>query len=217
MCESFIRNHEFNYIKKQADFLLHTLRTTADPKVLESVRLATEAKIAELFPDMTGAVRQQLLQVAGLTTAEDFQEYLKQLEPYLVEFPQVSAKQLQKLFPKNKKLKLPDLSGIDFRWISYLSWNDISTNKLYLVYPLDGQLVGIEGRYMPTNKRNYCFVCNKYKELALFTAISRKRPANASPDYFKSVGNYLCLDGHDCNRSITDLAPLERFIEHVNG
>jgi hypothetical protein len=35
-------------------------------------------------------------------------------------FPQVTAKQIQKLFPKNMKLKIPDLSAVDNRLEKYI-------------------------------------------------------------------------------------------------
>ncbi|MDF2961451.1 MAG: Fibronectin-binding family protein, partial [Paenibacillus sp.] len=125
------------------------------------------------------------------------------------------AKQIQKLFPKNKKLKIPDLSAIDNRYVTYLSWADISTNKLFMVYHLNGQFIGVEGKYTPTNKKSFCFLCNRYEDLALFSAISQKRPANSSPDYYKAVGNYLCMNSHECNKNITDITYLEKFIDTV--
>jgi hypothetical protein len=217
MCEPFIRNHQFNFIKKQAGLLEHALRTNADPKVLESVRYSAESKISERFPDVTDNQKQMLETIFMLRTADDFQKHLKALEPYLMEFPPISAKQILKLFPKNKKLKLPDLLAIDYRYVTYLSWIDISTNKLFIVYQLNGQFVGIEGKYTPTNKKSFCFLCNRYEELALFTAISKKRPAHTTPDYYKAVGNYLCMNGHECNKNLTDVSPLEKFIDTVIG
>ncbi|MCP1308963.1 FusB/FusC family EF-G-binding protein [Paenibacillus tyrfis] len=217
MCGPFIRNHQYNDIKKQAGNLQHALRTIADRKVLESVRQGTAAKIVELFPDASGLQKQMLESIVTLETSEDFHKYLRTLEPYIVEFPHITEKQIQKLFPKNKKLKIPNLSEIDHRYVTYLSWIDISTNKLFIVYHLDGQFVGVEGKYTPTNKKSYCFVCNKYEDLALFSAISKKRPAKASADYYKAVGNYLCMHGHECNKNITDVSSLENFINTVIG
>ncbi|MFC5702730.1 FusB/FusC family EF-G-binding protein [Cohnella faecalis] len=218
MCEPFIRNHEYNFIKKQADYVLYALRTVGDPKVLESVRLNAQAKVAELFPDLRDHRRTMLESISDLRTAEDFQKYLQALEPYLIEFPAITNKQIQKLFPKNKKLKLPDLAQVDFRYVSYLSWIDISTNKMFIVYPAaGGQFVGLEGRFTANNKKSYCFACNRIEELALFSAVSKKRPANASPDYYKSVGNYICMNGHECNKNMTDVSSLEKFIDSVLG
>lgn len=217
MCEPFIRNHQYNFIKNQASLLQHALRTVADPKVLESVRYGTESKIVELFPSVTDIQKQMLERISALETADDFQKYLRAFEPYLLEFPQITAKQIQKLFPKNKKLKIPDLLMIDNRYVTYLSWIDISTNKLFMVYHVNGQFIGVEGRYTPTNKKSYCFLCNSYEELALFSAISKKRPANSSPDYYKAVGNYLCMNSHECNKNITGVSSLEKFIDTVIG
>ncbi|NOU94366.1 elongation factor G-binding protein [Paenibacillus sp. LMG 31456] len=217
MCEPFIRNHQYNLIKNQADSVLHALRTVSDPKILESVRFSAQTKVAELFPEITDNQKTMLEPNSGLKTSDDFQKYLQALEPNLIEFPQITENQIRKLFPKNKKLKLPDLAQIDFRYVSFLSWTDISTNKMFIVYHLGGQFVGVEGRYTAINKKSYCFVCNRYEELALFSAISKKRPAHASSDYYKSVGNYLCMNGHECNKNMTDASSLEKFIHSVIG
>lgn len=135
---------------------------------------------------------------------------------HLAEFPQLTEKQIRKLFPKNKKLALPDLS-VDYRFVTYLGWVDISSTKLFIVYPLDGQVVGIEGKYTPTHKKIVCFLCNRHSETALFTAVSKARPAHASPDYYKAVGNYMCLDSRECNKHITNVDALEKFIRSVIG
>jgi len=215
MCEPFIRGYQYNFIRNQADYVLHTLRTVGDPKVVEGVRSSAQAKVAELFPDVTDSRMTMLESIADLRTGEDLQKYVQGLEPYLITFPPITEQQIRKLFPKNKKLKLPDLAQIDFRYVSYLSWIDISTNKMFIVYHKDGKFIGVEGRFTETNKKSYCFVCNRYEKLALFSAITRKRPTNASPDYYKSVGNYVCTDGHICNKNVNEIAPLERFIEAV--
>ncbi|WP_127529867.1 FusB/FusC family EF-G-binding protein [Paenibacillus kobensis] len=217
MCKPFIRNHHYNFIKNQADYVLHALRTVGDRKVLEAVRYSAQTKVTELFPDVQDDRRAMLESVANLQTAEEQHKFLQALEPYRVEFPPITEAQIRKLFPKNKKLKLPDLVQIDFRNVSYLNWIDISTNKMFIVYHTDGQFVGIEGRYTATNKKSYCFACNRYERLALFSAVSKKRPANASPDYYKAVGNYICMDGHDCNKNMTDVSSLEQFIRAVLG
>ncbi|XEC95154.1 FusB/FusC family EF-G-binding protein [Paenibacillus tarimensis] len=216
MKEPFIRNHHYNFIKKQIDYLQHAYRTVSDPKVVESVRYGTESNIMGLFPDADDI--QQLLtgKIPTLQTAEDFQQYLLSLEPYMTAFPQVTATQIRKLFPKNKKLTIPDLK-LDYRHITYLGWLDISANKIIIVYPFNGQILGIEGRFTPTGKKGACFLCNRHEETALVTAVTKARPAKSSPDYYKAVGNYMCMDSEACNKNITDVASLERFIHEVLG
>ncbi|GFZ99969.1 elongation factor G-binding protein [Paenibacillus marchantiophytorum] len=217
MYKPFIRNHQYNFMKKQADLLQNTLRTNADLKVLESVKYSVQSKIVDLFPDVPASEKAMLGSISTVEKAEDFQAYLRQFVPYVSEFPAITEKQIQKLFPKNKKLKVPDLSTIDYRYITYLSWVDISTNKLFLVYHQNGQFIGIEGKYTLTSKKSFCFLCNRFEELVLFSAVSKTRPAKSSPDYYKSVGNYLCMDSQACNKNITDTLALEKFIAAVVG
>ncbi len=212
----FIRNHQYNFIKKQVDLLERACHSVTDPKVVESVRYSVHFNIMEAFPDADGPQKQVLEKASTLRAEGEFRHYLHSLEPYLTEFPEVTGKQLAKLFPKNKKLKLPDLTAIDYRYVTYLGWVDIATNKLFIVYRLNGKLVGIEGRYLPTNK-SVCFLCNRHAEVALFTAVTRSKPANASPDYYKAIGNYLCVDSEVCNKNITDVTALDKFVREVVG
>lgn len=209
----FIRNHQYNVIKKQAEFLQRTLRTVADRSVLETVRFSAVTKIVEAFPMLTEEQKQMLGQIASFETAYDFQRYLGALEGYLEPFPPITAKQIEKLFPKNKKLKVPDLASIDFRYVTYLSWVDIASNKLFIVYPHEGRFIGIEGRITPTNKKGYCLFCNRHQELAFFSV--KTKSANASPDNFSMYGHYVCLENQGCNHSITDTGALERFLLSV--
>ncbi len=215
MNQPFIRNHQYNDIKKQVGLLQSTCNSVSDRKVVESVRYNAQVKLNEVFPDANGLQKQALGNITLLQTAEEFQHYLRSLEPYLAEFAQVTENQLKKLFPKIKKLKVPDLTAIDYRYVTYLGWIDIATNKLFLVYHLNGKLVGIEGKYTPTNKKGVCFVCNRHEEVALFTAVTKWKPASATPDYYRAIGNYMCVNSEACNKNITDVAVLEKFIQGV--
>ncbi len=213
MCETFIANHQFNAINNHAKAVLNAVRNASDRKVVESVKSNAEAEVAGLFPLATADQLGLLGEISNIRTAEDHVRFARSLEPYLTEFPRISKDQIaKKLFPKIKKLKLPDLAAIDYRYVTYLRWLDIAANKLFVVYSLDGKPVGVEGRYTPTNKKNYCFICRRYGELAFFSATTKKRPANSSPDYYKAVGNYLCMNGDECNRHIADTTALEGFI-----
>ncbi|MEF7439845.1 FusB/FusC family EF-G-binding protein [Paenibacillus lautus] len=210
MSTTFIRNHQFNVIKKQSEFLLKTLRTVADRRVLETVRFSSVANIMDTFPSLTEDQKRMLGEVSTFERAEDFERYLNDLEPYLEPFPTITPKQIQKLFPKNKKLKLPDLTSIDFRYVTYLGWVDIASNRLFIVYPFEGRFIGIEGRITPTNKKGYCLFCNRHQELALFSV--KTKPSGASADNLSAISHYVCLESQGCNHSITDTTALEKFI-----
>jgi hypothetical protein len=210
---TFIRNHQYNFIKKQTKFVLQTLRTVADRRVLETVRYRAVTNIIEAFPSLTENQQQMLEQFSSFERASDFQQYLDGLEPYLDSYPPITEKQIQKLFPKNKKLKVPDLRLIDFRYMTYLSWVDIASNKLFIVYPYEEQFIGIEGRITPTHKKGYCLFCNRQQELAYFSV--KTKTVNASPDNFSAVAQYICIHNDECNQSITDTTALEKFILSV--
>ncbi|WNS44159.1 FusB/FusC family EF-G-binding protein [Paenibacillus sp. MMS20-IR301] len=213
MKPTFIRNHQYNLIKKQSDFVLKTLRSVADRRVLETVRYSAEVTVTEAFAALTAEQRQLLSPISALERAEDFQQYVSGMEPYLEPFPPITLKQIQKLFPKNKKMKLPDLQSIDFRYVTYLAWVDIATSKLFIVYPHEGQFIGVEGRIIPTHKKGYCLFCNRQQELAFLTV--KTKPELAAADNYASVGQYVCLDNHGCNQSITNISSLERFVLSV--
>jgi hypothetical protein len=210
---TFIRNHQYNYIKKQSDFVLKTLRSVADRRVLETVRYRAAVNVTEAFSSLTTEQEDMLKPISTFEKADDFQRYISGLEPFLEPFPPITLKQIQKLFPKNKKMKLPDLQSIDFRYVTYLAWIDISTNKLFIVYPYEGQFLGVEGRIIPTHKKGYCLFCNRQQELAFLTV--KTKPETASADNYASVGQYVCIDNQGCNQSITDIGSLERFVLSV--
>jgi len=217
MLVPFIRNHQFNLIKKQVGHLQNACNTVSDPKVVESVRVGAQTKVLEAFPEASELQQQLLEKFAALNTSGEFQQYLNSLEPYRMEIGLLEEKQLKKLFPKIKKLKVPDLTAVDFRAVTYLGWTDIASNKLFIVYRLNGQYVGIEGRYTPTNKKAVCFLCNRHEEVALVSAITKSKPPKASPDYYKAIGNYMCVNSDACNKNITDVAALEKFVHDVTG
>lgn len=217
MTTPFIRNHQYNLIKKQATLLQHTCQTVADPKIVDTVRYSAYTKITEAFPQADEHQLRLLERITTLDKTEEFSQFLLSLEPYLIEFEQVTDKQLKKLFPKSKKLKLPNREELDLRHTTYLGWTDIGTNRMYLVHQLDGRLVGIEGKFTQAKKKSTCFLCNRQEEVALFTAETKSKPANASSDYYKAIGNYMCMNSHVCNQNITDTSALEMFIRTING
>ncbi|NGZ76944.1 FusB/FusC family EF-G-binding protein [Saccharibacillus alkalitolerans] len=204
----FIHNHQLNVIKKQANFLLKTLRSVADRKVLDTVRDTAVANAMDVFDELTAEQKALLEQMAKQEAAHELQEYLDSLEPYLLPFPEVTAKQAQKLFPKTKKLKLPDLERLDYAHMTYLRWVDNATNRLYIVYRRDGEFLGVEGRITPTNKKGFCMFCNRHQELGFFNV----KLKGSTPDNMASLGQYVCMDDEACNHSITDPAALEKFL-----
>ncbi len=210
----FIRNHQYNLISKQVKHIQHTLKTVADPKTIEAVKYSAKNKIIEAFAAVELEHSKLLEKVSEYDKPEQLEQFLQELQTLRLPFPEIGAKQITKLFPKVKKLKQPELTDAEWLGKTYLGWSDLSQNKMYIIYELDGQLIGIEGKYTPV-KKGVCFVCKRHEETVLFSAKAKFRPAHASPDYYKAYGNYMCADSKACNGNITDTEALEKFIVAV--
>ncbi|MCM3758208.1 FusB/FusC family EF-G-binding protein [Sporosarcina aquimarina] len=210
MMEKFIKNEHFNYICKQVEFIKDNTKQHIPPGVLASVYDLSNEKIMNCIPNLT-LEQKRILDFSSLKTVEEYDQAIKELDAYRLPFPTVTDQQLKKLFPKSKKLKLPDLNGIDLKSVTYLSWIDSRSNKKYLLYELDEQLVGIECAFSPSSKKNMCSICNSQADVTFFTTKTKERQQN-NPDYFRSIGNLICTDSHECNKNITDVAYLEALL-----
>ncbi|WP_456272721.1 FusB/FusC family EF-G-binding protein [Bacillus sp. AK031] len=123
--EPFIRNDQFNYIKVQTKNLVNGHSSASDPGVLKAVKAMVKENVTGLFSGLSPAQSDLLDPVDMIKDKQDAEVFLAQLKPFVIPFRRISEKTLEKLFPKVKKLKLPDLANMDFREITYLGWNDI--------------------------------------------------------------------------------------------
>lgn len=215
MTEKFIKNEQLNFIKKQIDLIKDTTKKNVPPTVLAAAHDLAHAKILDLFPNAS-LDQQEMLDLSGLKTDGEYERYSQRISSFLLPFPKITEQQLKKMFPKNKKLKLPDLSIIDHNKLTYLSWNDLRSNKKFIVYELDGKMVGIECKFTPTSKSNYCSVCNCLGEVAYFSTVTKEKKSK-NPDYYKSIGNLICADSSECNKKITDVDYLTNFLKDSLG
>ncbi|WP_054636281.1 FusB/FusC family EF-G-binding protein [Thalassobacillus sp. C254] len=212
--EPFIYNHQYNFIKQQAFQLQKNYLQVKDESVISAVKANAEEKILAQFEGLTNQQRQMLGLIIDLKQEQDFHNYLHSLSSYILSFPSVSEDTLRKLFKKNKKLNLPALEEIDFSKLTYLGWNDISLQKKFIVYEQNGQWIGIEGKYTPARHKNICFFCQKQTKVSFVSAVTNAT-STSDPNYYKSLGHYICSDSQECNENITHLAALENFMEKV--
>ena len=211
MNEKFIKNEQYNFIKRQLDLIKDSYRKNTDPNVIKAVKELANVQILELFPF---AAREQAekLDLSKWKTDAEFDQYLQELTKWLIPFPTLTEQQVKKMFPKAKKLKVPNLTSVDFEKMTYLSWSDISTNKKFIIYELNENLIGIECKYSILNKDNICSFCNRFGKVAFITTITKAKKSN-NPDYYKAIGNYICLDSAECNKKITSTTYLSEFFE----
>ncbi|MGG3468750.1 FusB/FusC family EF-G-binding protein [Neobacillus pocheonensis] len=215
MIEKFIKNEQYNFIKNQVALIKDSYKKNSDPSVIRAVKELANAKIFELFPSVTGE-QSEMLDLSKKRTDHEFDQYLKELAHYLLPFPQQTEQQIKKMFPKAKKLKVPDLSRVNHEQVTYLSWTNISTNKKYIIYELNEKMVGIECKYALLNKDNICSFCNRFGKVAFISTITKTKKAK-NPDYYKAIGNYICFDSSECNGKITSVDYLTVFLKDSLG
>lgn len=215
MTEKFIKNEHLNFIKKQVLLIKDSSKKNLPSSVFTSLKDLSNAKILDLIPNVS-LDQQKILDLSQLKTDGEYQQYIQHLTEFLLPFPEITEQQLKKMFPKSKKLKLPDLSKIELTQLTYLSWNDLRSNRKYIIYELDGELVGIECKVSPNPKTNICSLCKCAGEVSYFSAVTKAKKSN-NPDYFRSIGNLICKDSSECNKKITNTLYLENIIRETLG
>lgn len=211
----FIKNEQFNFIKKQVTYIKNSQKQNIPKDVLTAVIDVANAKILERFPNAS-VEQQNMLDLSKLKTDQEYEQYIEHLSAYLRPLPTITSEQLKKMFPKHKKLKLPDLSNIDHDQLTYLSWIDSRSNKKFIIYELEGKMVGIECEFAPTSKKNICSFCNSVSEVTYFSTVTKAKKVN-NPDYYRSIANFICIDSKECNKNITDVEYLETFLKDSLG
>src|SRR5690606_38507578 len=182
----------YHFIKHQVKNLVSSYSTVKDPAVLKAVAFSSLDKVMNLFPDdeYDKAIFDKIPEIDGEIQANFF---LEELKPYVIPFKSVSEKTIEKLFPKAKKLKLPNMEEIDLKETSYLGWYDIRSERKYLVFDYNGKLIGINGTFRNTTK-GICSLCNALEEVGLFMA-----NVKSGKETYTNRGNYICNDSQKCN------------------
>lgn len=215
MTEKYIKNAEFNFIRKQVDLIKDSYKKNAPANVVQAVKDQAHMKIMELYPNATKE-QNEMLDLSKLKSDQEFEQYVNKLSEYVLPFPMISEAQLKKLFPKNKKLKLPNFDNFNPNQLTYLSWEDISTNKKFIVTEIEGNVVGIECKYTILPKDNICSFCNGFGTVAFVSTITKAKKLK-NPDYYKAIGNYICHDSAKCNKNMTNVNYLTAFLKESLG
>lgn len=211
MQERFIENHHFNFIQEQVETIRDSRKKSLPASVLQAVIDLANAKIADLFPEAAPS-QLAMMDVSKLQTDESYDGFIDRLRPHVRSFPQVSEQQVKKMFPKQKKLRLPDEAKLNVNRMSYMSWNDLRSNRKYIICEKEHQLIGIECKASANMKRNICAFCNQLAEVSYCVTITKAKQAK-NPDYYKAIGTYVCTDSASCNEKLTNLNGLMTFVE----
>ncbi|MDZ5712646.1 FusB/FusC family EF-G-binding protein [Jeotgalibacillus haloalkalitolerans] len=209
--QMFIRNDQYNFIAQQVYFIVHTQNTVNHQDTRDGVKLHAMAKVREMIPGMTENQEALLNRMTELENETEARTFLNELKrDCVIPFQALTKKKVEKLFPKAKKLQIPDLDALDFQRLSYLGWFDTRAHKQYLIVEYQGRLKGIAGHFANSNNKGICSICNHLGEVALFVT-----KVKSGKETYTSRGNYICKDSHVCNENLTDIKKLEVFLDHL--
>jgi hypothetical protein len=210
--EPYIRSDQYNFIKNQTQTLVNGHLSVNDRAVLNALKSLSIEKVLNLFPNITDEQKQLLQPIIEVKDKNDAEQFLSKVKSYVIPFKVITEQSIKKIFPKAKKLKLPNLDDLDLTELSYLGWDDIATNKKFIITYQNNKAVGLQGSFQSIYKKGICTICNKHEELGLFLT---EKKGTVQGTYTKR-GNYICQDSQKCNHNITTLDKLNEFISLVN-
>lgn len=207
----FIHPFQANHLRNELNKLLRVVYFVGDYRVYQAVKDELESTIGTLFGPLTP---EQAALFAGITEIKGQQElnnFMTRLRAYVIPFP-FDTDRVRQLFKREKKLAVPDPADFDLSTMTYLGWRDIGKNHLYLVYPYQGVLTGIQARYTAgSTTQNVCCICNQASGgSAIGLVVTRTKSST-----YKSVGNYMCLDSVSCNRRMTSTGAIDEFFRRA--
>ncbi|WP_397536797.1 FusB/FusC family EF-G-binding protein [Rummeliibacillus pycnus] len=208
--QPFLSVANYHLIEQQLNKMINAYNTTKDKNVILAVQGLVDTELTEnldLDPDQLKLI-DQIYNIRDHTQSDVFLESLKL---YVIPFKAVTASKLKSLFKKEKKLKLPKLESMDFHQICYLTWDDVSTHRKYIVLEQQGKLKAIKGNIDTNVIKGICAVCNRHSDVSLFTT----KVKGQVTDTFTKYSNYICADSKNCNKNISDLQRLNDFFERV--
>lgn len=208
--EQFLRNDQYNFIKRQVNQLVNGHATVNDKHVIGALESLSIEKVLDLFTDLTDAQKEMLTKMTAIVDKEEAEQFLVDLGSYVIPFTKPSEQRLKKLFPKVKKLKLPT-DGLDYNKMSFLSVDDIGTKKRYIIAPSRKGMIGLTGTYEESNVKQICAICNRQTKVHMFMT---KTKGDVIGTYTKK-GNYICQDAEDCNHHLWTLDKLFEFVENI--
>lgn len=215
---AFIKKYEYNYIKKCLTDLNNAFRDCVDINIIEATKAYIYYKILRIFTNLSEEEK-ELLDISRINEPLQIDNYLAALNEYVYGMPNITNEQIIKLFKKEKKLKLPDLNTQDSKNV-YLGWVDESTRKLFVVYNLNGKLIGMACRIpnYSSNNTHICTLCNHVGGENEVTFVSPMcKTASTGDGGYRSIGFDMCLDSAKCNERIVSVEKLEKILKNVNN
>ena len=201
-----MKPYEFNRIKHLTFDLVNVYHSVNDKSTCEAVYTQVVSEIL-LLTDLS-VIQDYVKKIKDTSlTTERAELLLTELKAVVEAFPLMSETQIKKTFKKVKKLKIIGTSVWDMRDLTYLSWNELASQRKYIL-TADGQ--GFYGT-ISGQLKNICAICQKNSLVTQFLATTKR---GADGTYTKR-GTYICLDADKCNQQIESAQGLAQFLEII--
>ncbi|MGL4336930.1 MAG: FBP domain-containing protein [Turicibacter sp.] len=211
---AFLKKQEYNYINRCLNDLNHALRNCNDYNVRDASRDYIQDKIMNHLSHLIEEEK-MLLDISELKDSDQIKAFMQELEKHVYGMRAVSNAEMNKIFKKEKKLKVPD-AQVQAQPLVYLGWLDYGTQKLYVIYPVNGQLLGMAARIteVKVKQTNVCTLCNHMSPKNEVAFVS---PRCKGKEGYRTIGFHICLDSAACNERITSTQRLETILKDVNN
>lgn len=210
--EPFIKNYQYNFIIKQAKNISRAAHSVNDQDVKHTFVYSALNKVLELFPNLNAEQEKLLSEIVNLDSEIAVDSYKEKLLSFCLPFIPLTDAKIKKLFRKVKKLNYPVLSEEQMKNLTYYSWNDAGSGQKFIIKEVDGKLVGVHGRFIPSNKKGICHFCHQHSNVGLLTVNINFKGASMN---YKALGNYFCVDSTKCNQEITDIEKIDDFLRET--
>lgn len=206
-----LTSSQYHFILRQARNVMNGHTNSADEDVLAAVVLMAIERSERLTEAVSDELKRTIRLMDSIRNREDYDEFRERLLLYVRPMVEVTDKDIKKLFPKVKNLRMPKFAEAVRKELTYLGWNDPGTNRKYFVFEEGDGLTGLYGQFRPSGKKGVCSICNGIDETGLFLTETR----HAGGETYTKRGNYICTDSMACNRRLDDRERFDQFIKSV--
>lgn len=192
--------------------LVHQYQAVNDLSTVAALQDLAAEEIHETVPGNYSEIDQLLTNIMDRHLRHRATEKMvRELKPFVIPFVEPNKKQIAQVFRKTKKLTLPDLTLVDWRDYTFFAWNDIATQRKYILYYEDEQLLGLVGDVSSPVVKGYCAICHHEENVSMFLALNKRR----GDGRYTKKGNYICVDSLQCNRNLHERDFFDKFVTTI--
>ena len=209
----YIYPYQYNYIESCVLRLKNVYKSVNDFDTINIVQINTREDIIATFNEIDDNILNSLDKMMDIRLSNRQIEFiLNTFVNYVIPFEIPSNKKIEKTFRKVKKIKVPTINDKSLYTSSFIGWNDISSNRKYIIYyDKNNQLQGFFGDISTQIVKGFCSICNNESNVALFM----KKTNSSSDGRYTKKGDYICYDSSRCNKQLTNLNYFYQFINKI--